>query len=520
MDGALRVIHRTKKLFNASHSRRSSTAHHLKHLAAVPEPPTPANNDLEKGDTVNILRERLSLAGTQQSGFSLIEVVVALFVFTLIATGTAYTLLSVLSLNRDSRVRHIATNVAAEEIDLAHDSASLVTLGNNAHDRTVGTDTFHVTRTTQWVAGTGVDDACGARAGALTYKRINVEVRWNGMRDGSTPARADTIVAPNTHLNTADTGTILASVTGASGAGTPGVTVRASLAGGGAVRASAVTDADGCAFLTGVAPGSYDVTASRSGYISADQSLAPTVNVPIAAGSSGGAAFQLDRARTVRVEYATNRPNGTVYFPTNLVTSRITAAGLVSYAELSGRGTTVNTSRSSTAQLYPFDSGYSIVAGKYLASVTSPTTPPTPGSSVTGACLSPDPLQWPAVTEAGVTRVGTRAVAITDASGTATARVPMGIVTVKGIPAGATLTATTAAPPAGSGDPGCATPVAYTFSAVADGSTIALPFGTWTLSTTVGTVSRTVSASSLILESHGVITARTNTVTLDPREAP
>ena len=458
---------------------------------------------------MNALRHRLSLAGTRDTGFSLIEVVVALFVFTIIATGTAYTLLSVIQLNRDSRVRHVAANLAAEEIDLAHDAADVIALGDLARDRVLGTDTFHITRTTEWVSSTGTDDACGARSGALTYKRVNVEVSWNGMRRGSTPVRADSIVTPNSHLNTADTGTILVSVIGASGAGTSGVTVEARLVGGTAVRASAVTNADGCALLRGVAPGSYNVTATRSGFISADQITAPVENVTLAAGSSGGAAFQLDLARSVRVDYATNQP-GTVYFPRNLVTSRITAADVVSFTETSGTGT--RTSRTSTLSLFPFDSGYTVVAGKYLASVTSGTTPPALGSS--DSCLSPDPTQWPAVTDASGTRTGTRAVALTDAAGTTSASVPMGIVTVRNIPAGASLVATTAAAPAGSGDPGCAEPLVYQFGAVPAGSTIALPFGTWKL--TAGTT--VIAGASITVNSRGIITSAANTVTLDPRE--
>ena len=144
----------------------SRTTHHLKHLAAPLQyqncsttRTTAPNNDLEKGYPVNALRHRLSLAGTRDAGFSLIEVVVALFVFTIIATGTAYALLSVIQLNRDSRVRHVAANLAAEEIDLAHGAADIITLGDLARDRVLGTDTFHITRTTAWVASTGTDDA-------------------------------------------------------------------------------------------------------------------------------------------------------------------------------------------------------------------------------------------------------------------------------------------------------------------------------------------------------------------------
>ena len=462
---------------------------------------------------MNALRHRLSLAGTRDTGFSLIEVVVALFVFTIIATGTAYALLSVIQLNRDSRVRHVAANLAAEEIDLAHDAADIITLGDLARDRVLGTDTFHITRTTAWVASTGTDDACGARSGALTYKRVNVEVSWNGMRRGSTPVRADSIVTPNSHLNTAGSGTILVSVTAASGAGTPGVAVEARLTTGGAVRASAVTDADGCAFLTGVAPGTYLVSASRTGFVGADHSVAPSKSIPVTAASSAGAALQLDRASNIAVDYAPNRPAGTVHLPQNLVTTRLTTGDTVSVHRFTISGTAVNTTVTRTTPLFPFASGYEVVAGEYLAAVA----PPASGSatpSASGTCLSPDPKAWPAVTTSGVTRVGTRAWAASTPGGSATARLPMGLVTVTGMAATASLTATSAAPPVGSGDPGCATPVVYTFGRVPSGSTIALPFGTWKL--TAGTT--VIPAASMSLKSLGTITSATNTVTLDPRE--
>jgi prepilin-type N-terminal cleavage/methylation domain-containing protein len=468
---------------------------------------------------VKLLRQRL-LPGDDDShdtGFTLVEVMVSLFIFAILATGTAYTLLSVLSVNRDSRARHVAVNLAAQEIDLARSTADLLTLADLERPaQKIGTDTFHVKLATQWVATSGADDACGAGAQAFRYKRINVSVTWDNQRPGSLPVRADTLISPDAHLNDPTRGSILVEVKGESGTGISGVQVSAepdSPSAGATSRVSATTDRQGCAVLKRLTPGNYVVTASAAGFVdSIAQSTEPAVPVVVAAGRSAGASFSYDRGMTLTATYASTvaadaaarRPvlpvPATIYLPQDLHTTYLSSSGIARVTELSVRGTNTVLSRATT--LFPFGSGYQVLAGKYVAAVAGETR----------GCVSVDPQAWPAVTSDGVTRTGTRVAAVGAAPGsTATIGVPMGVVTLSGYSGTKQLKAASATAAAGTGDPGCVEKMNYEFSSVAGGSSIALPYGSWTL--TFGT--ETVAATKITVLSPGSATG--TTITLDPR---
>jgi prepilin-type N-terminal cleavage/methylation domain-containing protein len=478
------------------------------------------------------------------AGFSLIEVMVALFIFAIISTGTAYTVLSVMQVDRDSRARHVAANLAAQEIDLARDTADLLTLVDvERPTQRVGGNSFHVVVTTAWVTATGTDDACGATGGTLLTKRINVEVRWDNQRPGSSPVRADTVITPNAHLNSPDRGTILVRVLGASGTGVSGVTITArpsAVANGATGTATALTDSQGCAFLSRLRPGNYDVTANAAGHLdSKNQASTPLVTVPLVAGFSAGASFSYDRSSTFELNYApavapaavpTPTPTATatptaapspstslVYLPRDLDTSFVTADGGVAVSSLSGTGT--NTTRTRTAVMFPFASGYEVIAGRFALATPAADAPSSPGAGTPAgtpaaampSCLSVDPAAWAPVTENGATLIGKRTRMATEPGQRVSGSIPMGLLTVTGLTAGAELRAVSAPAPAGTGDPGCARSTTYNFGAVPAGSTIALPYGSWTLRTG----SSTVAGTAFTLGSRGRVTG--TVVTLDPR---
>ena len=120
------------------------------------------------------------------------------------------------------------------------------------------------------------------------------------------------------------------------------------------------------------------------------------------------------------------------------------------------------------------------------------------------------------MTAAGVTRTGTRPRAVaTLPGGAAEATIPMGIATLN-LPAAATsLHATSAAAPAGSGNPGCSAGMSYNFGDVPATATIALPYGSWHLTTGTGTATA-VPAGNITVRSTGTVST-TGIVTFDPR---
>src|SRR3954451_20043030 len=91
------------------------------------------------------LRSVLRRLPAEDSGVSLIEVLVAMMIFAIISVGVAYSLLSAFTLTGDSRSRAVATNLAAQEVDLDRSTADFFALQS-----TVTAKQVHVP------AGTGV----------------------------------------------------------------------------------------------------------------------------------------------------------------------------------------------------------------------------------------------------------------------------------------------------------------------------------------------------------------------------
>ncbi len=430
------------------------------------------------------------------AGLGLAELLVAMFIFALVSSGVAYSLIGILGLTRDARARAVAANLAAEEIDLARDSADLFALLDSERTVALNGDEFEVVRRTQWVSDPGDEFTCGAGTGtgSLRYKRVNVTVTWGGMSATAEPVRSDTLISPDDHINDPTKGTILVSVLRADGTGNQGVTVSASPTVGSVISQ---TDAQGCTYVLKVNPGTYTVTASRANHVSDAQATAPSQTVVVAAGATASVGFQLDQAATYSATLAPGAPAGT-RTPTDLTTTFTSTYGSVAVSPSSGQGGTTQAFR-----LHPFTTGYQAYAG---------------------TCAAADPRQWPEETVGGVTFAGTLPDAVAAAPGGSVALgVPMGVVQVSGGSTSGSKTYLRAV--SQSSTPGCDSTVTYTFGSVipASGSiTVALPYGSWQLyQGTSGSTGTALGTSRVTVPAPAIPTrttiSTTGVVTFDPR---
>lgn len=453
----------------------------------------------------------------RDAGLSLVEVIVALLVFTVITTGSIIAVGTVLSMTSDNRSRVVAANLASQAIDKARGAADVFLVTNASTTQQLNGTTFTVKRTASWVTTGGVDSQCATPGqsgnGSLFYKRVNVSVTWTGQRTSTTPVRADTILAPVSKINDPSTGTILISVLDQTGAGSAGVVVTiatASLTGNTASALSAdsspdPTDTDGCSFATKVQPGTYTVTLSRADgtpYRDRDQAADPVQTVVVSAGDTASALFSYAAADTYRPTYATNY-SGQALLPTDLTTT---------YLSSDGRRYVAPT-RVTDQYLFPTATGYQVFAGTYA-----------PTGAAGGSCLSPDPASWPATADG---KTGKRqAIAVPDplSSKTAAAPVPMGVVTLNVGNGDRTIRAVSTL--GQNGDPGCAIGQTLNFTRTGNGTTatVALPYGTWFIKSGPTTSSlKDVTIGTLIGSLLGVLkpsASTSNTVVVDPRTAP
>ncbi|MBX3099274.1 MAG: type II secretion system protein [Salinibacterium sp.] len=439
-----------------------------------------------------------------EDGMSLVEVVVALMVFAVIALGVGYSTITILKMTEDTRARQVATNLASSEIDKARGLQDPFLVTNNTKTTVISGTTYTITRSSSWVTTGGADVGCGTGTGSLQSKRVNITVTWNGMLTTTQPVRSDTLISPDERINDPALGTVRISVLNVAGTGSSGVAVNLSPTSGGAALAAQPnpTDTDGCSFALKVAPGTYNVTISRANSVDTNQSTTSTKSVVVTAGGSVAAQFQYDYAATFNLVYASNNTGTTALLPSDLDTTYLSTFG--AYVDSSGP--------KSQVLLHPVPSGYAGIAGKYIAPVAG-----------NAGCINVDPASWAEGTVNGtVYAAGVRTANVAAApQGSVTMSIPMGLMTVK-MPSSGYLFAVSSAGPTGSGDPGCSAAPTYSFGYQSGTQTLALPYGSWILYS--GSKSNGSNKSPIPAANLGLVGSILNilgggtTVTLDPRQ--
>lgn len=451
------------------------------------------------------IARRSSAARTDRdpdAGFSIVEVLVATLIFMLLSLGIAQATVTSIRLSGDQKHRVTALSLAASEIDKVRALADPFNVLPDTSTTTIDGITYTINRQAEWVSGTGTDIPCGGSGTAnLQVKRVNVSVTWTGQLAGTNSVNSDTVLAPVGRINDPTQGTIIVAATRADGSGASGVTATVTPVSGGATAlttAPPATDSDGCTYALRVVPGVYNVSLSKANYVDITQNSNPTLSVTVVAGATVSAPFGYDLAANFAMSYAPGAPSGT-RFAANAEMSFVNTYG-TSY--VSGTPT--------TASLYPWAAGYVPIAGHYIAP-----TQLSPG------CRSVDPSEWPAGQIGGGPQLaaGDHGAAVaTGPGGNAAMTLKMGLVTVNSSTSG-TLTVTSATPIAGWGDPGCGTPMTYTFGSISANTdtTIALPFGTWTaaVATAWWAGPATVTVTPLNNVTPGLVSG--STFMLDPR---
>ncbi len=290
---------------------------------------------------------------TGDAGLGLVEVMIAMSLLTILLTSVAFTLTKQMSMQRDSKAREGALDVAAQAIDIARATSDFSTLTGKAWTDSINGESYSVTQSvTTYLQNSSGSPCDGSGSSSVAYKQVSVAVSWSGMANPTTPVRSQTLLSPSVTSYDPTLGNLAVKVKDASGVGVEGALVSST---GPSGSRTAYSDGAGCAFFEQLKAGAYASTVSRSGYVTPDGLSAPSKSVTVQAAQTVAVAFELDVTATLTVRL----PNGDFHpilgVPITLGNTSLLPSGKTSVA---GTGTP----RSITSR-YPYQSGYTVWTG-------------------------------------------------------------------------------------------------------------------------------------------------------------
>ncbi len=301
--------------------------------------------------------------------------------------------------------RSAAAALAQEDIERVK-ALKIRDLANMNATRTVvvGGVPYTVTTTTQWVDDSTGTTTCPSGATRTDYLKAISVVSWPTMGK-IRPVKNQTLIA--VPLGTFDdaTGGLIAKFIDRDGDGVPNIGV--SLAG--PTTSSGSTDADGCAFWSGLPEGGYYVNVAQPGYVDMDGNNTIHQSGTVTGGSTNSFVFAYDQAATVTASFRTT-VGGTPLADkgTDLMVAN---SGMQSPGTKTFSVGTAATTISSGATLYPFSDGYVVWAGKCAGADPRTYSQPVSSVSVAQGGSSAVSIQEPALNI--IVKRGTTAAAAT-----------------------------------------------------------------------------------------------------------
>lgn len=388
----------------------------------------------------------------------MIELIIAMMVFTIMIGGITVSLGAGFALARNNRERSVAANLASDEMDdIRQTDFTKLTAGFTTKNVSVDGVSFSVDRNLEWINTNATAGACDSSTSTPQVMRATVEVSWTNMK-AIQPVRTSTELAPPIGSYSSSEGHIAVKVRNSDAQPSSGVPVSVVNSGLGVNQSLNTTDASasspGCAFFGFLTPATYTVSLNTSGYVDRQGTANPSKSVGVVAGQIASVAFDYDRAASLALTLV-GQNGGT---PAGATAISLGNTGYVpsGWKVFSGTG-----SSRTLGNLYPYNDGYEAWAGDCADADPE-------GTNSSGV------LYWP-----GASRPDPFAV---DPNTTTTGTITMPTVQVNFTRASGTTAVNVVAVHA-SGDPRCASGETLTVASfTTNGSTtVALPYGTWTL---------------------------------------
>jgi prepilin-type N-terminal cleavage/methylation domain-containing protein len=334
------------------------------------------------------LRHRRGLAEAA-NGFSMIEVLVSMVVFALVASAGVAMLLTGLRSTRNSSYRTRAAGVATQLIEQFRDAASKKCAWQIPTPSTcqvpsvlppttqtvpmppgVTSTAFTATQRTEWEDKSNGTPTCsasgqGGAAGVQPVLAVTETVTWPNPT--SKPVTAETVLAPPVGTFGDNTGAITVHVENGPVSKQPVSSASVSITDGSGSVTHYTTDDQGCVFAAYLSSGLYSVSVSKPQYIDTQEAVTSTQQaVSVTSGSATLTTFNYDNSGLLTPTFvaAPSWANP----PSPLPTAANLPVTILNSQILSNAGAFVLPNSSGSNQVYPYgtddDSAYSIWAGQ------------------------------------------------------------------------------------------------------------------------------------------------------------
>jgi hypothetical protein len=295
-----------------------------------------------------------ALRARDDSGFSVIEFVVAMSLLVVSILGAARMLEAGMRVSGDSRERVVATNLATQALEQIRGTAAdptkfatSIVVGQTSTTQTVDGIRYTITNDVEWVGQRSNGSNCDAGSSQQQILRATASVVWPNMANLK-PVKSTTTLAPPVGVFSAGTGNLAIKVQKASATAAASVPVTAA----GSISNTIVTPSDGCAFFAYLAPGTYTVSLNKPGWVSSQEVTNPSKTMSVTVGNTVSYNFDYDQAAAITVAGWSIGPAATG-MPVSVGNTGVQPYGVFTFAA----GTT------SLTPLFPYDDGYEVFAG-------------------------------------------------------------------------------------------------------------------------------------------------------------
>jgi prepilin-type N-terminal cleavage/methylation domain-containing protein len=309
-------------------------------------------------------RRRSSLTsstGDREEGFTMVELVTALGIFAIAATGLALGLSQSLDVTRNDKNRSVGAYLVAQDLESVRSlTFSQLTPGQTDTTETVDGVPYTVRREVEYVTSDSTSNSCDAAAASpsgskkpVAFVRVKTSALWRAM--GATkPPTADTLITPPVSAFDANLGNVAVRLYNAAGKPVGGQSISLTAVSGGAVK-TVNTTTEGCGYFAFLTPGLYTASVSAPDHVDFNGLSPATTQVTVEKSTTKAVELDYDTTAKLTVNYTPlgGLPLPAAGIPVTAANSKLT----VGYRVFPGGA------GAQVTNLFPFTNGYNVWAG-------------------------------------------------------------------------------------------------------------------------------------------------------------